>query len=124
MSAEPSVADHIRQLEEKLLQADVRRSQPALEELLADEFVECASDGASYNKAQVIAALQREVTYHRSLTNFHVVALADNVVLATYHSTRRDETTYEIVESLRSSVWAHRNNKWRLVFHQGTRVAP
>jgi hypothetical protein len=123
MEPEPSLMERIRQLEEKLLQADVRRSQHALEELLADEFVEFASDGASYNKVQVIAALQHEVTYHRSLTNFNVVALAHNVVLATYRSTRRDETTYEVVESLRSSVWAQRNNRWRLVFHQGTRVA-
>ena len=124
MSAASSVDDHIRQLEEQLLRPEIRRSQATLGVLLADEFVEFASDGGAYTKAQVIAALQREAAYLRSLTDFHLVALAENVVLATYRATHRDEASGEAVESLRSSVWAHRNGGWQLVFHQGTRVAP
>jgi len=125
MNASPSLSDDIRKLEEQLLQPDVRRSKSALESLLADDFTEFASDGVSYTKPQVIDALQREVTYQRSLSAFHLTVLAENVVLATYHASRRGETTTETVESLRSSVWARRNGRWQLVFHQGTRhVAP
>ena len=124
MSAALSLTDHIRQLEEQLLRPNVRRNEAALGELLADEFVEFAPDGGSYTKPQVISALQREVTYLRSLTDFHLVALADHAVLARYRAVRRDESSGEIVESLRSSVWTHRKNQWQLVFHQGTRVAP
>ena len=123
MDAAPSLTEHIHQLEDQLLRPDVRRSEVALGALLADEFVEFASDGAAYTKAQVIAALQREAPYVRSLTNFRPVTLADNVVLATYRAARRDESG-EFVESLRSSVWAHRNAGWQLLFHQGTPVAP
>ncbi len=120
-----SLRDDIRKLEEQLLQSDVRRSRPALEALLADDFTEFASDGAAYSKAQVIDALQRKATYRRSLTDFHIVALAENVVLATYRATRRNETLNETVESLRSSIWTHRDGRWQLTFHQGTtRVAP
>lgn len=124
MSAAPSLKERIRQLEEKLLQPDVRRSEPALEGLLADEFVEFASDGVTYNKAEVIVALQREDSYTRSLTNFHLVPLAENFALATYRASRRNVASGDTVESLRSSVWAHRNGRWQLVFHQGTNVVP
>ena len=122
MPPNPSLTEHIRQLEDQLLAPEVRRSEVALGALLADEFVEFASDGAAYTKAQVIASLQREPPYERSLSNFRLMTLADNVVLATYRAARRDESG-EFVESLRSSVWAHRNSRWQLLFHQGTRVA-
>jgi len=125
MNVSPSLPEDIRQLEEQLLQPDIRRSKSALEALLADEFTEFASDGVTYTKPQVIDALQREATYQRSLSAFHLTVLAENVVLATYRASRRCETSSETVESLRSSVWAHRNGRWQLVFHQGTKhVAP
>ena len=124
MSPVPSLSNHIRKLEEQLLSPAVRRSPDALAALLADEFVEFAVDGRSYAKAEVIAALQREAAYSRSLSDFHLVALADHVVLATYRALRRDKSSGEAVESLRSSVWTHRRDQWQLLFHQGTRVAP
>jgi hypothetical protein len=91
MSPVPRLNEHIRQLEEQLLQPEIRGSKAALVALLADDFVEFASDGAAYTKAQVIDALQREVPYVRSLSDFHLVALGDEVALATYRSTRREE---------------------------------
>ena len=124
MSASPSLDQHIRELEERLLQPEIRRSQAALAELLADDFVEFASDGAAYTKPQVIAALQGEAAGLRSLTDFHLLPLGDKFVLATYRSTRRDTMPGQVVESLRSSVWAHRGGGWQIVFHQGTPVAP
>jgi hypothetical protein len=124
MNAGRSLSDHIRELEEQMLRPEIRSSPATLGALLADDFVEFASDGAPYTKAQVIAALQHEVQYWRSLTDFRLRTLADHVVLATYRSVRRNEATGEAVESLRSSVWIHRNDQWQVLFHQGTRVAP
>jgi len=124
MSAMPSVAEHIRQLEEQMLRAETRRSGSALGALLADDFVEFASDGRMYTKAEIIAAIQCEAACLRSLAEFRLVALAESVVLATYRAARRDERSGGVVHSLRSSVWAHRERGWQLVFHQGTRVAP
>ena len=124
MVAAPSLSDHIRQLEEQLLLPTTRRSTAVLEALLADEFIEFASDGCAYTKTQVVAALQREVPFSRSLTDFRLLALGDNIVLATYRAHRRAESSGEVVESLRSSVWTRRDDHWQLLFHQGTRVAP
>lgn len=123
MNALSSLDDRIRQLEEQLLRPEVRRSPVALGSLLADEFVEFATDGNTYTKTQVIAALQREVAHVWSVSDFRLVILGDDVVLATYRAAKRHEPSDEVVESLRSSVWTRRNNEWQLLFHQGTRVA-
>ena len=112
MSAVTTLGEHIRRLEEKLLRPEIRQSEAALAALLAEEFVEFASDGATYTKAQVIAALQREVPFVRSLTDFRFVVLGENVALVTYRTARRDEASGEVVESLRSSVWTERNGRY------------
>ena len=125
MQVSKSLLEHIREREERLLQPEVRRSRENLEELLADDFTEFASDGAAYTKAQVIDALQSELPSERSFTDFRLVALAEDVVLSTYRSTRRGDALREPVESLRSSIWKRRNDRWQMIFHQGTRsVAP
>ena len=45
MDLAASLHEHLRELEERLLRPDARRSLQALDELLSDEFVEFASDG-------------------------------------------------------------------------------
>ena len=56
----------LRELEERLLQPDVRRSPRAVADLLADEFVEFGSAGRIFDKPQIIAALRDEPLIHRS----------------------------------------------------------
>ena len=126
-SMEPpqSVHDRIRELEEQLLLPEVRSSRRSLEELLGDEFIEIASDGNDYTNDQIVDALQAEPPVSRSLAEFRLVALADDVVLATFRSTRRGDAAREVVVSLRSSIWKQREGGWQMVFHQGTNcVAP
>jgi hypothetical protein len=125
MEASASLRKHIQELEEQLLQPAVRRSRQALDELLANEFTEFASDGVAYSKDQVIDALERETLHLRSLTDFHVVALAETVIFTTYRASRKNATSNESIDSLRSSIWTQRDGRWQLLFHQGTtRAAP
>ena len=125
MELAASLREHLRELEERLLRLDTRRSRQALGELLSDDFIEFASDGVAYNKGQVIDALERETPCRRSLTEFEILPLAENVILATYRATRQNVASNEIVDSLRSSIWKQRDGRWQMLFHQGTtRVAP
>ena len=94
-----------RQLEERLLQPEVRGSGDALSRLLADDFLEFGSSGAVYNKQQIIGSLGREPIMEWSTTDFSVRVLADDVVVLTYRSTRRDPATAQEWHSLRSSIW-------------------
>lgn len=125
MESAAALADHIQHLEEQLLRPDTRRSRDELERLLASDFVEFASDGNAYDKVGVIEALQRESHFRRSISDFRLTVLSEDAVLVTYRVTRQSADKGEAVSSMRSSIWSHRNERWQLVFHQGTiRVAP
>ncbi|WP_375472314.1 DUF4440 domain-containing protein [uncultured Nostoc sp.] len=50
----------LRELEERLLQPDVRKSAKDIMDLLADEFIEFGSSGRVFNKQQIIESLQNE----------------------------------------------------------------
>src|SRR5207302_2807668 len=106
--------------EERVRRAVARRSRLALDVLLSDDFVEFASDGVAYDKAQVIDALDHEVPCRRSLADFQILPLAENVILASYRVTRQNVASNEVVDSLRSSIWTKREGRWQLLFHQGT----
>jgi hypothetical protein len=115
------IASTSRELEERLLDETIRSSPEQLDALLAEEFVEFGARGRAYTKAEIMAALAEEQNgggYVRpSLHDFKALALSDDAVLVTYRSARGKE------ESLRSSIWKKSGCRWRMVFHQGTKVA-
>lgn len=109
-----------RQVEERLLHPEVRSSGDDLSRLLADDFIEFGSSGTIYNKQQIIGSLAREQMMERSIADFSVRVLADDLVLLNYRSTRRDPATAEEWRSLRSSIWKLNDTRWQMIFHQGT----
>src|SRR5260370_463090 len=120
MQAERTDAEHIRQLEEKLLQSNFRTSFGAVADLLADHFVEFGSSGRVFNKPQIIASLQQEDgPCQRSLQDFETNLLAPGVILATYRASRQADNGEPAIQSLRSSIWKLIDGRWQMVFHQG-----
>ena len=111
-----SLAQHLRELEESLLQPDVRKSEE-LVTLLADEFVEFGSSGRVFTKQDLVELLQAETASVQTTSRFKVQLLAPKVALLTY-VIRREATPP--VWTLRSSVWQLREGGWRMVFHQAT----
>ncbi len=111
----------LRQLEERLLQADVRSSAAVVGDLLADSFVEFGCSGRVFDKQQIIDALRAEApTSQRSVLDFRTTVLAPGVVLATYRLTRSAGEGEAPTHSLRSSIWTLAGERWQMVFHQGT----
>jgi hypothetical protein len=119
MNAELSLEQHLRKLEEQLLQSEVRKSAD-IEVLLANEFVEFGSSGRIFDKQQTIARLRAESAVHRALVDFKALQLAPGVVLATYRAIRHGVPGEQSTYSLRSSVWKLIDGRWQMVFHQGT----
>ena len=109
----------IQQFEEQLLRPDVRRSTQALDDLLADEFIEFGSSGRVYDKQQIIASLPNEKAVPRTLSQFKTTILAPGVILATYHSTYWNPDK-KPTHSRRCSIWKLINGRWQMIFHQGT----
>jgi hypothetical protein len=120
MEADPSLEDHLRRLEERLLQPTVRKSAEEVFEVLADEFIEFGSSGRIFDKRQIIASLQMEPTVHRSLRDFKTSVLAPGVVLVTYRAVRQGAPGEQPSYSLRSSIWKSIDGRWQMLFHQGT----
>ena len=114
---EPSIEEHLRHLEEGLLEPTFRNSPEAVDALLATDFIEFGSSGRVYDKQQALEGLRAETTIRRSLTHFATRLLAPGVVLVTYRALRHDESP---ACSLRSSIWKLTDGRWQIVFHQGT----
>jgi len=106
------ILDEIRGVEQQLLMPEVRASADALDQLISDQFVEFGNSGRVYNKADVMAQLLAAPNAKVDVSDFQVLALSEDVALATYRTPA----------SLRSSVWRREGGRWRCVFHQGTAV--
>jgi hypothetical protein len=78
--------DFFRDLEERLLRAEVRRSSDEAGKLLASDFTEFGSSGAVYSRQQTLDALAKKSPMELSATDFSVRVLCDDVVLVTYRA--------------------------------------
>jgi len=115
--------NHIKNLEEKLLNADTRNSKEELKELLSDDFVEFGSSGRVWNKKDIIADLLNENSegeYSLSTDDFKVTCLSSDVAIATYRCYRKKLSGDILRTTLRSSIWKLNDGNWQIYFHQGT----
>jgi hypothetical protein len=115
-----SLEQHIRQLEEELLCPEVRSSLERMEAVLAEDFLEIGLSGRIYDKKQVLQALLSEPEVHYEMMDFTMRPLAGEVLLVTYRTIRQEAPENPQVHSLRSSIWKKIEDRWQMVFHQGT----
>ncbi|UYZ24056.1 DUF4440 domain-containing protein [Mesobacillus jeotgali] len=109
---------HIKQLEEKLLTAEVRSSKTELKKLLADKFFEFGSSGRVLYKDEDFEGGIGMIKV--TLSDFDIHPLSENIVLATYRTFNEDTKQH----ALRSSIWKLDEGVWKMVFHQGTKTDP
>ena len=122
MKNEYAKKEIIYRLETSLLQQNIRSNQKIVEELLADDFIEFGASGTIYNKKMVVESLQSEVKTEFTITDFDMKEISSTAVLVTYRIAKRDDKTNKCTFSLRSSIWVLKNNRWQLLFHQGTPI--
>lgn len=114
--------EQIYDLEDRLLQPEIRGSREEISMLLADNFVEFGVSGHTYDKLQVVEELPHSPAVPVIIKDFQVKVLAPDVVLATYRAVKTHESREEMRNSLRSSIWKFLDGRWQMVFHQGTRT--
>lgn len=117
MESESSLKEHLRQLEGKLLQPEVRTSPEELTKLLADDFFEFGSSGNVWYRKDGIGDEGIGVV-KMTLSNFAIHPLSDDTVLTTY----RIFNEISLQHTLRSSIWKCRDGRWQMFFHQGTKT--
>jgi hypothetical protein len=115
--------DHLKSLEERLVDPAFRIDSESVAALLADDFLEIGSSGRSFDKTSILIDLKNEPPRSTSfLSDFSVRELSPGVALVTYRATRRDLAGQQIGQSWRSSIWMQLGGRWQLTFHQGTRI--
>jgi hypothetical protein len=113
----PQLQDHLYSLEERLFHPDRERDRTALIPLFAEEFKEFCISGRIFNRQQVLDGLLKSEPRPATISNYYVEPLAEKAALATYSAKTA------LVVSHRSSLWIFRDNRWQLLFHQGTIAA-
>ena len=105
---------HLKELEERHTNLEVRKSREELDNILADDFFEIGSSGYMFNKKDCLESgvVLTEMTLH----NYEIYPLAADIVLSTYYI--MDKTRNR--NTLRSSIWKKIDGRWQLFFHQGT----
>jgi hypothetical protein len=109
------------ELEQRLLTDAIRQDAHELSALLADEFREFGSSGRTFSKTEILDLLSSDPPVSLSLNSFEAYPVSEQAVLVTFRAVKEIAGSPP-VESLRSSLWVHRDGRWQLLFHQGTRV--
>jgi hypothetical protein len=117
-----SVETQLRKLETDLLQPAVRKNPEMLSALLAEEFCEFGSSGRIYTRQEIVDRLPTESPVRFSVADVSVTLIATGVALVRYQAIQHDENEQVDSISLRSSVWVLRDNRWQMLFHQGTKT--
>jgi len=115
------LATHLFHLEQQLLQPSTRRDATTLTSLLAEDFREFGSSGRIYTRQQIIDELAAESPPTITLSDPLCQQLAEDIALLTYRSARTIALK-AASHALRSSLWVYRDNRWQMIFHQGTPI--
>lgn len=109
-------------LELELLEPAVRASAVRVAELLDDAFVEFGASGRCFDKPAVLQALPAESgAFRYRAFDIQVQSLAPDLAQVRYRSARSGGGEPPR-QALRSSLWQHRDDRWRMLFHQGTPI--
>jgi hypothetical protein len=112
------VLEEVVALELRLLDPAVRRDGAEVERLLHPEFREIGASGRLRDRASMVAAPAEDPATGATAGELEARVVGDGVVLVTYVADSDDG------RSLRSSLWVRGEDGWRVLFDQGTRLAP
>lgn len=115
------IAEHIKQRELELLQTDWRANPALIDDWLSADFEEIGSDGQVSQRVDVVNwLLNKDNATQWSLTDFRIKALTDDWIMAIYSVKKSNDPSSIRKGSIRTSIWQHQGNHWKMVFHQAT----
>jgi len=119
-----TLKEKIVELELSLLNPEIRSSIQELNKLLADDFLEIPSTGTPYNKSHALNRIPSEETPKFTLQNYQLRVLSENLVQLIYKASIKRQNQDVIAYSHRNSIWKLTEEKWQILFHQGTQCQP
>lgn len=112
-----TLKEQLLQLEKKLLEPEIRLSKDELSNLLADSFFEFGSSGKVLYKDENIGEMSLSIVQMK-LSDFEIHPMSEEIVLTTYRIYNEMKNEH----SLRSSIWKLIDGRWKMHFHQGTKI--
>lgn len=112
-SNDPDIS-YVISAELQLSDRAIRNSRVASSALLDAEFREFGASGKVWDKESILDMMSEDTSPPPTIDTVMAARLGPNAILLTYR-TRSPEKT-----AMRSSIWLHRENGWKLYFHQGT----
>jgi hypothetical protein len=104
-------------LEASLNTVDVRAMPEALLAILDEKFVEIDSTGRIWDAKGVTEALFRNPEPHDGeMRDVFMLQISDDVQILSYSSANGKAINRH------TSVWLHKADEWRVIFHQQTQV--
>jgi hypothetical protein len=118
------VQDRLVTREKDLAGAEQRHNIAVIEEALAEDFHELATDGRLYSKSDIMPMLKDITIEDFDLSDFKVFPIDADSVVITYVSTVKGNYKGQPFppRNAISSVWVRRHGSWKIVFHQATPV--
>ena len=117
MECKSSLKEQLFALEQKLLKPEIRTSKDELTNLLAETFFEFGSSGKVLYKDTNIGEMTLSLVQMK-ISDFEINSLSEEIVLTTYRIYNEVNNQH----SLRSSIWKLIDGRWKMHFHQGTKV--
>ncbi len=112
--------DTVKELELELLSLETRKLPERLNELLSDDFFEFTQSGSIVTKKDIINTLPKAPEEKFIVSNYIERPLSENLILVHYIANREILESEERRCTLCSSIWQKKNNKWQMIFFQGT----
>src|SRR5438067_12131081 len=101
----PQLQDELFELENKLLDPDLRRNPDKLASLFADDFLELGSSGHAYDKKRILFLLKRQMPPRLYIEEFRIIQITDSAALVTYRAGTQSTRVAAAHYYLRSSFW-------------------
>ena len=108
------------ELERTLWDPQSRNDPELVDRLLHPDYLEVGSTGRTWTRREILEPVGH---FTADLTELAATELVPGAVLVTYTSVVHDLSGIdEVTEGpvKRSSLWLHREGRWRLRYHQGT----
>ena len=117
------ITEHIKQLELKLLQTDLRANPALINDLISGDFEEISGNGQMNSRNDVINwLLQKDNNIQWALTNFRIKVLTDEVILVIYIAKKLNDPNSTSKGSIRFSLWKQQDQNWKMIFHQASKI--
>jgi hypothetical protein len=121
LQIKPRLEEKLIQLEQNLLDPGFYRDIDNLNGCLAADFMEFGQSGTVYDRETTIRLLAAAENRNIGIRDFSIRCLSSHAAVAHYTaiSVKKDGTENN---SLRTSIWVKEEDRWKLLFHQGTGI--